>query len=134
MKNAATYVVSNSMIRDCDSNELSELEEHIKQKLASKLACVMTPNMTLERTQDLNNDTTIYSIVSGTNAYVTSSGNLTVSNGTYNHFTDVSDTKVSRMDEYRVAEICKNGKIVRVELQRYDGHRWCQVPRVKIEE
>lgn len=92
-----------------------ELEQLIKRKLAAQYTEHIMKNMNLTTQRNVITDTTTY-----TSSLVTSSFNGTSS--------------VEKVEELRVVEFTKNGKVTRVELQRKTEHGWKKIPRIQIEE
>ena len=116
---------------------LSSLQKHIAGELAKK--------MTITKTYDSMTDDTTYTGTLTMPLTHTTSNNLTVGavgastvvstmsgfNGT------VSATRSSSVQEIlRVVEYTKNGKVTRVELQKYDEENdsWNKIPRIQLEE
>lgn len=81
-------------------------------------------------------------IASHTHAYgdsTTYTGTITATNP--NTYSTIAPSSYNSTPSYsqiamRVVEYTKNGKVTRVELQRYDDHdnQWCKIPRIQIEE
>ena len=76
----------------------------------------------------------------GSGFFQTASDNgvtLTASTGHFGTITTNSiGTNISVQENLRVVEYIKQGKIIRVELQRYNANidDWETIPRIKIEE
>ena len=61
---------------------------------------------------------------------------VTPSNISSSSITITSSSVIDVLQDLRVVEYTKNGKITRVELQRLnrDHDTWVKIPRIKIEE
>ena len=86
--------------------------------------------MTIDKTQDVLTGTITYtgSVHTSSNTIsVSPTYNATVSNGTTSPYVQIN---------LRVVEYTKNGKVTRVELQKYDESNddWLKIPRLQIEE
>ena len=85
-----------------------ELERLIKLKLAEQFKEYVTKSMDITKQYNPQSDSTTY--------VATINDNL------------------DKIEELRVVEFTKNGKVTRVELQRKSSHGWKKIPRIQIEE
>lgn len=99
-----------------------ELEDHIKRNLFAQMTAGIIDEMTIARVPNPN---------IGTNTYT---GSLTIGANTISGFNGTSSSVIERVEELRVVEFTKNGKVARVELQRKTEHGWKKIPRIQIEE
>ena len=125
------HTMTQDMLKDY---VLSSLEKYITQQISKQ--------MTITKQYDSMTDTTTY-----TGTYTvpvtqtqTNSNNLTVSTSTVSGFngtsTIVGTSRVGVQEILRVVEYTKNGKVTRVELQKYDEENdsWNKIPRIQLEE
>ena len=107
-----------------------ELQDYVLSSLASSISKEVTKVMTIDKTQDVLTGTITYtgSVHTSSNTIsVSPTYNATVSNGTTSPYVQIN---------LRVVEYTKNGKVTRVELQKYDESNddWLKIPRIQIEE
>ena len=107
-----------------------ELQDYVLSSLASSISKEVTKVMTIDKTQDVLTGTITYtgSVHTSSNTIsVSPTYNATVSNGTTSPYVQIN---------LRVVEYTKNGKVTRVELQKYDESNddWLKIPRLQIEE
>ena len=107
-----------------------ELQDYVLSSLANSISKEVTKVMTIDKTQDVLSGTITYtgSVHTSSNTIsVSPTYNATVSNGTTSPYVQIN---------LRVVEYTKNGKVTRVELQKYDesNNDWLKIPRLQIEE
>ena len=107
-----------------------ELQDYVLSSLANSISKEVTKVMTIDKTQDVLTGTITYtgSVHTSSNTIsVSPTYNATVSNGTTSPYVQIN---------LRVVEYTKNGKVTRVELQKYDESNddWLKIPRLQIEE
>ena len=107
-----------------------ELQDYVLSSLANSISKEVTKVMTIDKTQDVLTGTITYtgSVHTSSNTIsVSPTYNATVSNGTTSPYVQIN---------LRVVEYTKNGKVTRVELQKYDesNDNWLKIPRLQIEE
>lgn len=105
-----------------------ELQDYVLSSLVNSISKEVTKVMTIDKTQDVLTGTITYtgSVHTSSNT-ISVSPNATVSNGTTSPYVQIN---------LRVVEYTKNGKVTRVELQKYDESNddWLKIPRLQIEE
>jgi hypothetical protein len=117
-----------------------EIKDFVMNSLAHEISTEVAKHLEIEETKDVYNDTTRYS---GTITSTPLPGHLTIRpssivNGSI--YTTNGNGSSSYKDysqiNLRVVEYTKNGKVTRVELQKYDEHgdEWFKIPRIQIEE
>lgn len=125
MKLAASINVREDLAYMMDKDELKHyvlnaLTNEISKEISKHMTVTSTPNM-------MDHSTTYVGTVT-----VGSVGASTISG--YNGTTS-SGSAYSQIN-LRVVEYTKNGKVTRVELQKYDesSDDWFRIPRIQIEE
>lgn len=100
-----------------------ELEGYVKRLLSERISGEIIKHMTINSTKMPNNGVTHYT---GSINVIDTNSTTTSTNAYY------PDLQIN----LRVVEYTKNGKITRVELQRYDDtySDWIKIPRINIEE
>ena len=123
IKAAITIASHTSMFMDKD-----ELERYVLSLLADQLSKEVAKKMTIDKTINPIQDSITYT---GT----LTASNTAINSVTVSGFNGTSASGYSQIN-LRVVEYTKNGKVTRVELQRYDpeGDEWYKIPRVQIEE
>ena len=123
IKAAITIASHTSMFMDKD-----ELESYVLSLLADQLSKEVAKKMTIDKTFDAITDSVTYT---GTLTFP----NNSASSVTVSGFNGTLAQSYSQIN-LRVVEYTKNGKVTRVELQKYDheGDEWHKIPRVQIEE
>lgn len=104
-----------------------ETEKYVTTLLSDIIAKEVLKNMAIASHTHAYDDSTTYTgTITATNPNTYS----TISPSSYNSTPSYSQIAM------RVVEYTKNGKVTRVELQRYDDHdnQWCKIPRIQIEE
>lgn len=107
---------------------LSSLEKYISQEVAK--------HMKIDEQYDVMTDTTVYTGTYSTpHAPLTHTTANTITVSTTNGFNGTS-VRSSVQEIFRVVEYTKDGKVTRVELQKYneEDDSWSKVPRIQIEE
>ena len=123
------HTMTQDMLKDY---VLSSLEKYITQQISKQ--------MTITKQYDSMTDTTTYTGTYTVPVTQTNSNNLTVSTSTVSGFngtsTIVGTSRVGVQEILRVVEYTKNGKVTRVELQKYDEENdsWNKIPRIQLEE
>lgn len=115
-----------------------ELKDYVLSSLAKYITQEVSKKMTIDKVYDAITDTTTYT---GTLSGVTSNVNTVTVSG-FNGTSMVGASTISaHPNNYsqinlRVVEYTKNGKVTRVELQKYDesSNDWFKIPRLQIEE
>jgi hypothetical protein len=135
MKLVAQVSIDRYRLHGLDPNDT---KEYVTSKLADLIKQEILKHLTISSTVDPINDVTNYT---GTMT-ISSNGNLglgTTTIGT-NAISGANYT-ANRSNVYsqinmRVVEYTKNGKVTRVELQKYDenDNDWVKIPRIQIEE
>ena len=100
------------------------LKDHVSHNLLHQMYPELLKEMTIENMGNTN---------TGTNTYI---GTLTVGASTisgYNATSAISGYGATET-ELRVVEFTKNGKVTKVELQRYTEDGWRRIPRIQIED
>ena len=116
------------------------VKDYVLSSLQKYIAGEVAKSMTITKIYDAMNDDTTYTGTYTVPITHTSSNNLTVSGSTISGFngtsTIVSTSRNSVQEILRVVEYTKNGKVTRVELQKYDEENdsWNKIPRIQIEE
>lgn len=120
----AAITVSSHLMMDMEQDEL---KSYVLSQLSAEISKEVSKKMTITTSKNILNDTVTYT---GT-LPMTSANTVSIStahgyNGTSNVYSQIN---------LRVVEYTKNGKVTRVELQRYneDGD-WLKIPRIQIEE
>ena len=107
-----------------------ELKQYVMSSLTRSISDEIYKYMTIEEINDVISDTTRY-----TGTLTIGQQNLT--NASFGTITTSSiGTNTSVQENLRVVEYIKQGKIIRVELQRYNANidDWETIPRIKIGE
>lgn len=148
----ATVTIDSSLIFSGTATNATLIEERVKNDLAFRMATQLQQFMTIHKHEDLKTfrhiyEGTVYMAVTRQPLnHTTPLPNISTSpfNGTSiaNAYTiansgQISTSSTSHVKEYdkmRVCEYIKDGKITRVELQRYEDGFWTKIPRVQIEE
>lgn len=136
MKLVAAVTISNhKMVQMKDY----EIKDFVMNSLAHEISTEVAKHMEIEETKDVYNDTTRYSGTITTSTPL--QGHLTIGpssivNGSIYTTSGSSSYKDYSQINLRVVEYIKNGKVTRVELQKYDEHgdEWFKIPRIQIEE
>ena len=104
-----------------------DLEELVHRKLAEQFKEALAQNISKHMKV-----TNTYNPMTDTRTY---SGSLTSGSLTTAPFNGTSSTSyVQKIEDLRVVEFTKAGKVTRVELQRKTEHGWKKIPRIQIEE
>jgi len=119
-------------VANCDIVRLhpDELKQYVMSSLTRSISDEIYKYMTIEEMTD---------VISGTTRYT---GTLTIgqqnlTNASFGAITTSTIGKnISVQENLRVVEYIKQGRIIRVELQRYNANidDWETIPRIKIEE
>jgi hypothetical protein len=135
MKLVAQVSIDKYRLHGLDPNDT---KEYVTSKLADLIKQEILKHMTISSTVDPINDVTNYT---GT---MTISSNGSLALGTTTISTNAisgANYTANRSNAYsqinmRVVEYTKNGKVTRVELQKYDenDNDWVKIPRIQIEE
>lgn len=148
----AMTAIDNSLLYGSTTTNVMLKEQEIKVKLAYEMASELHHFMTINKYEDiktmrqvyegtvhmavvrqpLNPSTPLPSIVTSPFNGTSIATKNTTANSVY-----ISPTSTAPMKEYdklRVCEYTLDGKITRVELQRYENGMWMKIPRVQIEE
>ena len=133
MIKAAIKIASHtSMFMDKD-----ELERYVLSLLADQLSKEVAKKMTIDKTLNVTDDSITYtgSLPISGNTLTFPINHSSASSVTVSGFNGTSTSSYSQIN-LRVVEYTKNGKVTRVELQKYDaeGDEWYKIPRVQIEE
>ena len=99
-----------------------ELQDHIKRNLFAQMTAGIIDEMTIAK---------VPNPIIGASTYT---GSLTIGANTISGFNGTSSSAIAHVEELRVVEFTKNGKVARVELQRKTEHGWKKIPRIQIEE
>lgn len=103
----------------------AELEGQIRSKLFREMESMLINELAITSTNNPGTSQRTY-----TGALAVGNGNVsTGATGAVGY--DIPHTEGA---ELRVVEFMKNGKVARVELQRYTISGWKKVPRIQIEE
>ena len=109
-----------------------ELQDYVLSSLANHISHEISKKMTVDKQYDPMTDTITY-----TGSITTGQNTITVSgfNGVSGATVSSSPNNYSQIN-LRVVEYTKNGKVTRVELQKYDesNNDWLKIPRLQIEE
>lgn len=105
-------------------------KQYLKDYVTDRLLHEMRPALLNEMLiKNIGNPNT------GTNTYT---GTLTVGASTisgYNYNSAITNSSSTIPEsELRVVEFTKNGKVTKVELQRYTEDGWRRIPRIQIED
>lgn len=120
------HTMTQDMLKDY---VLSSLQKHIAGEVAKQ--------MTISKIYNPMTDDTTYTGTLTLPLMHTTSNNLTVSGATASGFNGTVAVRNTSVQEIlRVVEYTKNGKVTRVELQKYDEESddWMKIPRIQIEE
>jgi len=106
----------------------SELKNYVTAQLTNIVTQEVAKYMTISSTKNVYNDSVTY-----TGTITNSNLNSTIS--TISNTGSYSTPSYSQIN-MRVVEYTKNGKVTRVELQKYDesDNDWVKIPRIQIEE
>lgn len=139
----------------CNATEALHIEDQMKNELAMQLSNHIMQHATLHTQRDLANNARIFHAkVYMANILPKNKNHSIISPSTPVNYTPYVDTLASYNgvsnvvpntisqggtaaavpDKLRVCEYTKNGKVTKVELQRYENHVWIKIPRVQIEE
>lgn len=104
-----------------------ELKNYVLYSLAKNISREVTKIMTIDKSEDILSGTITY-----TGSVHTSPNNVTISTMAGSNETASAYSQIN----LRVVEYTKNGKVTRVELQKYDelNNDWLKIPRLQIEE
>lgn len=116
------------------------LQDYVLSSLGRYISQQVTNNMTIDKQYDPITDETTY--VGTLNVLPRTTNNYTlataaIGTSTISGFNGTSAVNRSSVQEiFRVVEYTKNGKVTRVELQKYDDETndWTKIPRIQIEE
>lgn len=124
----AKVVVTDLMLYSMDEKEV---EHYVKKSLESEISKEIIRHMDIKKEKDVFSNTITYT---GTLTGVASSSNYVTISSTNQGFNGTS-SGYSQIN-LRVVEYTKNGKVTRVELQRYNelNDDWSKIPRIQIEE
>jgi hypothetical protein len=134
MKLSAAITISNMMSLHMDQDEL---KSYVLNSLSNEISKEVIKHMDVEEQKDIVTDTTNYTgtlTITPTNGVgissISTTGNAYIVNTTPNTYSSYSQINL------RVVEYTKNGKVTRVELQKYDDESedWYKIPRIQIEE
>lgn len=136
MKLAAAITISNLMTLSMNQDELKSF---VMNSLSNEINKEVIKHMDLTEQKDIVTDTTHYTgtlTITPTNGVGIGTSNIsTVGNG---YIVNTSPNTYSTYSQInlRVVEYTKNGKVTRVELQKYDDESddWYKIPRIQIEE
>lgn len=122
----ASVTVSSHLMMDMEQDEL---KSYVLSQLSAEISKEVSKKMTITTSKNILNDTVTYTgtlPMTSTNTVTVGVGTVQGYNGTSNAYSQIN---------LRVVEYTKNGKVTRVELQRYneDGD-WLKIPRIQIEE
>ena len=112
-----------------------ELKDYVMSQLVNQLVSYfsknISKNMTVSKAYDSTTDSSIYTGTVTLNSLTTSSISASTISG-YNGTTSPSYSQIN----LRVVEYTKNGKVTRVELQKYNefDDSWSKIPRIQVEE
>jgi len=112
------------------------LKNYITTQLADILTNEFIKNMTITSHTNFNDNSTTYVGSISTSPYIHNIGaNGPIGTSTIAASSLNSNSSYSQIN-MRVVEYTKNGKVTRVELQKYDesDNNWVKIPRIKIEE
>lgn len=136
MKLVAAVTISNHKMVQMKEDEIKDF---VMNSLAHEISTEVAKHMEIEETKHPYNDTTRYSGTITTSPSL--QGHLTIGpssigNGSIYTTSGSSSYKDYSQINLRVVEYTKNGKVTRVELQKYDEHgdEWFKIPRIQIEE
>lgn len=111
----------------------AELEGQIRSKLFREMESMLINELAITSTNNPGTSQRTY-----TGALAVGNGNGNVSTGATGAVGSWSSHNIplphTEGAELRVVEFMKNGKVARVELQRYTVSGWKKVPRIQIEE
>lgn len=96
------------------------LKDYVADQLLRDMYPELLKEMTIENITNLNSGITTYT------------GSLNVGASTITN--TYSNYDIASVMELRVVEFTKNGKVTKVELQRYTEDGWRRIPRVQIED
>lgn len=133
MKLAATIAISNLMSLSMDEDELKSF---VLNSLSNEISKEVIKHMDLTEQKDIVTDTTRYTgTLTVTPTAVAVTGMSTTANGYVINTSPNTYSSYSHIN-LRVVEYTKNGKVTRVELQKYDEDNddWYKIPRIQIEE
>lgn len=131
MKLCAKTVVNGALIATMNKDEIKDF---VFSSLCREISSGVAKQMTIDEVRDVMNDTITYTgtVTVGTVANGSSISTISGFNGS----TGTSIVKNGVQEILRVVEYTKNGKVTRVELQKYDEELddWMKIPRIQIEE
>jgi len=106
----------------------SELKNYVFTRLTNTITQEIAKYMTISSSKNVYDDSITYTGTI-TNSNLISNVSTISSTGSY------STPSYSQIN-MRVVEYTKNGKVTRVELQKYDesDNDWVKIPRIQIEE
>jgi hypothetical protein len=132
MKLVAAVTINNYSAAHMDEDQI---KDYVLHSLTREISNEVTKYMQIEETKDHVSDTTRYSGTLTITPTGTSIGSVGISS-TYNGVISGSSYTNYSQINLRVVEYTKNGKVTRVELQKYDeeGDEWFKIPRIQIEE
>ena len=123
MKLAASIRIAAQMAQCMDKDEL---QDYVLSSLSREISKEVSRYMDVTKIINTTDDTITYT---GT---ITAANTSTVTVSGYNGTSSPSYSQIN----LRVVEYTKNGKVTRVELQKYDAETddWFKIPRLQIEE
>jgi len=134
MKLAAAITISNLMSLSMDQDELKSF---VLNSLSNEISKEVIKRMDLTEQKDIVTDTTRYTGTLTVNPTGIGAVGATISNAN-GYIINSSPNTYSTYSQInlRVVEYTKNGKVTRVELQKYDDENddWYKIPRIQIEE
>jgi len=113
-----------------------DLKSYITTQLADILTNEFIKNMTITSHTNFNDNSITYVGSISASPYIYNIGaNGPIGSSTIAASSLNSNSSYSQIN-MRVVEYTKNGKVTRVELQKYDesNNDWVKIPRIKIEE
>jgi hypothetical protein len=131
MKLFSAVTIDNYSVVHMDKDQI---KDYVLHSLTREISNEVTKYMQIEETKDHVSDTTRYTgtltITPGTSigtVGISSTYNGVIGGSSYTNYSQIN---------LRVVEYTKNGKVTRVELQKYDeeGDEWFKIPRIQIEE
>ena len=132
----ARTTISGHMIATTDPNTL---KRYVYECLSREMSGEIIKKMTIDEVRDLMTDTITYTGTLNLNPNPSvinaGAGTVSISNSGYTVAGVATSTSYSQIN-LRVVEYTKNGKVTRVELQKYDeeNDEWYKIPRIQIEE
>lgn len=115
-----------------------ELQDYVLSSLSREISKEISKNMTVNKTHNPTTDSITYTgtlATVGANTVTVSGFNGTTGPNISGATISTSPNNYSQIN-LRVVEYTKNGKVTRVELQKYDESNddWLKIPRLQIEE